>query len=234
MGACALWGDEHVALWHHAHVGTAETVPLPSLISNIPLPAPELDSYLDAAAECFARHGIRRASVQDVARRLGVNRTTVYRQVGNVDDMVRLLLARELHRFLAQASLDVDPRRTPSAVVALLASVVRHARAHPVLVKVLRDEPEIIGPFLAAELPSLITRVSGEIVPLLRWAMDQGALSKRDPDRLADWLVRTAVTLILAPPPDDLEEFLSDLLMPVLVPVNARGGRSRRVSAAAR
>jgi hypothetical protein len=64
--------------------------------------------------------------------------------------------------------------------------------------------------------------------------MDQGALSKRDPDRLADWLVRTAVTLILAPPPDDLEEFLSDLLMPVLVPVNARGGRSRRVSAAAR
>ena len=203
------------------------TLPFPALVAGIPPPpSPQLDAYLDAAATCFARHGIRRASVQDVARELGVNRTTVYRQVGNVDDMVRLLLARELHRFVAEVPLEIRPDRGPAAVVALLAAVVRHARSHPVLVKVLRDEPELIGPFLVAELPALINRVASEIVPLLTWAMDQGSLALRDPARLADWLVRAAVTLIVAPPPDDLEDFLSDLLLPTLVPAEASGVRT--------
>ena len=68
-----------------------KTPPPFSVLSGIPpAPNPDLDPYLDAAAECFARHGVQRASVQDVARRLGVNRTTVYRQIGNVEDMVRL------------------------------------------------------------------------------------------------------------------------------------------------
>ena len=207
-------------------VSTEAAIPMPALIAGIPPPpSPQLDAYLDAAATCFARHGIRRTSVQDVARELSVNRTTVYRQVGNVDDMVRLLLARELHRFVAEVPLEIGPDRGPSAVVALLAAVVRHARSHPVLVKVLRDEPELIGPFLVAELPALINRVASEIVPMLEWAMEQGALARRGPARLADWLVRAAVTLIVAPPPDDLEEFLSDLLLPTLVPSRAEGVR---------
>jgi AcrR family transcriptional regulator len=209
-----------------AFVSAEGTLPFPSLVAGIPPPpSSQLNAYLDAAATCFARHGIRRTSVQDVARELSVNRTTVYRQVGNVDDMVRLLLARELHRFVAEVPLEIRPDQGPAAVVALLAAVVRHARSHPVLVKVLRDEPELIGPFLVAELPALITRVASEIVPLLKWAMEHGSLANRDPARLADWLVRAAVTLIVAPPPDDLEEFLSDLLLPTLVPAPAEGLR---------
>lgn len=225
------WSDDDVALWQDGRVSAEGTLPFPTLVAGIPPPpSAQLDPYLDAAAKCFARHGIKRASVQDVARELGVNRTTVYRQIGNVDDMVRLLLARELHRFLAEVPLQVGPERGPASVVSLLAAVVRHARSHPVLVKVLRDEPELIGPFLVAELPALINRVASQIVPLLQWEMDQGSLADRDPGRLADWLVRTAVTLIVAPPPDDLEEFLSDLLLPTLVPTRpeTRGRTVRR------
>jgi AcrR family transcriptional regulator len=221
--------NDDVALWQDELVSAEDTLPLPTLVGGIPPPpSSQLDPYLDAAAKCFARHGIKRASVQDVARELGVNRTTVYRQIGNVDDMVRLLLARELHRFVAEVPLEIRPDRGPAAVVALLAAVVRHARSHPVLVKVLRDEPELIGPFLVAELPALINRVAAEIVPLLKWAMEQGALADRDPARLADWLVRAAVTLVVAPPADDLEEFLTDLLLPTLVPAGPVGRRSGR------
>jgi AcrR family transcriptional regulator len=206
-----------------------EALPLPTLVHSVgPAPAPQLDAYLDAAATCFARHGIGRTSVQDVARELGVNRTTVYRQVGNIDGIVRLLLARDLHRFLAEIAVDVSPARGPETVVSLLAAVVRHAWSHPVLVKVLRDEPELIGPFLVSELPDLIGRVAAEIVPLLEWAMDEGALAPRDPRRLADWLVRAAITLIIAPPTVDLEEFLSDLLLPALAPSAPVRRRARR------
>ena len=223
------WSDGGVAVWQDSDVSAEGTLPLPTFVAGIPAPpSAQLDAYLDAAATCFARHGVKRASVQDVARELGVNRTTVYRQVGNVDDMVRLLLARELHRFIAEVPLEIRPDRGPAAVVALLAAVVRHARSHPVLEKVLRDEPELIGPFLVAELPALINRVATEIVPLLKWAMEQGSLANRDPERLADWLVRAAVTLIVAPPPGDLEDFLSDLLLPTLAPAGGRRAGRRR------
>lgn len=223
------WSDNRVAVRQNRVVSAERTMPLPTFAAGIPAPpSAQLDAYLDAAAACFARHGIKRASVQDVARELGVNRTTVYRQVGNVDHMVRLLLARELHRFVAEMPLEIRPDRGPAAVVALLAAVVRHARAHPVLKKVLRDEPELIGPFLVAELPAVIDRVATEIVPLLKWAMEQGTLADRNPARLADWLVRAAVTLIVAPPPGDLEEFLSDLLLPTLAPAGGRRAGRRR------
>ena len=76
----------------------ATLLALPGLATGIPAPPPaSLDPFLDAAARCFARHGIKRMSVQDVARELRVNRATVYRQIGNVDQQVRLLLARDLH-----------------------------------------------------------------------------------------------------------------------------------------
>ena len=35
---------------------------------------------------------------------------------------------------------------------------------------------------------------------------------------LADWLVRIAVTVLLSPPPGDLEQFLGELLLPALSP----------------
>jgi AcrR family transcriptional regulator len=177
-----------------------------------------LDPYLDAAAECFARHGVRRTSVQDVARMLGVNRTTVYRQIGNVEDMVRLLVAREFHRFRDETPFDLQADNAPTAILRLLVAIVQRAQQHPVLVKVLRDEPEMIGPFLASDMPSLIRRVADEIVPLLEWAVASEAIRPVNAEHLAEWLVRAAISVILAPPADDVEGFLSEMLLPLLAP----------------
>ena len=197
----------------------ADVLPLPFLHEGLPAaPSSDLDPYLDAAARCMARHGIKRTSVQDVARELGINRATVYRNVGGVDDMVRLLVARELHTLLAEvARIELTPRNGPKVVVRLVATVVRYARNHPVARKVLDDEPELIGPFLITYLPDVVRRVAEQVTPILVWAQGNGALAKRDPGLLAEWLVRTAVSLILDPLPDDeIEVFLCELLLPAL------------------
>lgn len=213
-----------------AGVTPPETISLPPLLAGIPpAPEPELDPYLDAAAECFAKHGVRRTSVQDVARALGVNRTTVYRQIGNVEDMVRLLMAREFHRFREQTPFDFQAHDAPNAILALLVAVVRRAQRHPVLVKVLRDEPELIGPFLASDMPSLIRRVADEVVPLLEWAIANDAIAPVNAEYLAEWLVRAAISVILAPPTGDVEAFLSAMLLPVLKPTAPTKRRPRRL-----
>jgi len=191
---------------------------LPSLASGVPSPPASVDPFLDAAARCFARHGVRRTSVQDVARELRVDRTTVYRQVGTVDAMVRLLAARELHRLLAAIPPSLTGLGGPQAIVDLLATVVTFGREHPVLRKVLADEPELIGPFVVSDLPMLIDLVVAAATPLLRSAMDAGELAARDPDRLAQMLVRICMPLLLAPPPGDLRAVLAELLLPALTP----------------
>jgi len=197
----------------------APVLPLPQLSAALPPPpAPELDTYLDAAADCFARHGIRRTSVQDVARQLGVNRATVYRQVGTTEQMVRLLMARELHELVEFLPTQLKTSDGPEVVVELMATVVDYASNHPVIVKVLHDEPEVIGPFLVSDLPQVITRVAAQITPLLEFAMKSGVIAKRHARTTAEWLVRTALTLVLAPPPGDLRAFLAEMLLPALSP----------------
>jgi AcrR family transcriptional regulator len=201
-------------------VPPAAVLPLPTLEHGLPAaPPPELDPYLDAAARCMARHGIGRTSVQDVARELNINRATVYRNVGSVDDMVRLLVARELRTMLSVVrDLELNARVDgPKVIVQLVAAVVRYTRNHPVVAKVLSDEPELIGPFLITYLPDVVRRVAEVVTPVIEWAQRTGTLAKRDPGIMAEWLVRTAASLILDPLPDDtLEAFLCELLLPAL------------------
>lgn len=189
---------------------------LPGLAAGLPAPAPALDPFLDAAAACFARHGVRRTSVQDIAREVGVDRTTVYRQVGNVDRVLRLLMARELHRLLEALPDSVLGLEGPEVIVDVLATVVAYGRNHPVLAKVLADEPELIGPFLVTDAPPLLDAIGDLITPILRAAMDGGELAVRDPEALAHLLVRLCLAYLLAPPPGDLAEALGSLLVPAL------------------
>jgi AcrR family transcriptional regulator len=181
-------------------------------------PSAELDPYLDAAARCFVRYGVRRTSVQDVATELGVNRTTVYRQVGTIDNQIRLLIARDLHRLLAELPASLADKSGPRAVVELMAAIIGYASKHPVLAKVLADEPEVIGPFLASDLPEVIARIKSALAPLLQAAMATSQIATRDADLLAESLVRLGITLILAPPPGDLGTFLAEVLVPTLKP----------------
>jgi AcrR family transcriptional regulator len=220
------------------------TAPSPagSIAGLPPLPPPSLDPFLDATSRCFARYGVRRTSVQDVAHELGVNRTTVYRQVGNIEQQAMLLAARDTHRLLAALPSRVGFPIGPHTVVELTATLIREARAHPVLAKMLADERDLIGSFVAQDVPELMERATAAFAPLVALAMDIGAdigagigagaggLARRDPVALAQWLVRIAASLILVEPPGRLEDFLAELLVPALTPAPVparRRGRSR-------
>ena len=203
-----------------ASVTTATSVlrELPGLAAGIPAPPPSLDPVLDAATACFTRHGVRRTSVQDIARELGVDRTTVYRQAGNVDRIVQLLMARDLHRLLEALPESLLDLQGPAMVVDVVSTVVAYGRNHPVLAKVVADEPELIGPFLVAEAPVLLDQIGALIAPVLAAAMDAGELARRDPQAVAHLLVRLCLSLLLAPPPGDPAEVLAELLVPALTP----------------
>ncbi len=191
---------------------------LPGLAAGLPAPPPSLDPFLDAASACFARHGVRRTSVQDIARELKVDRTTVYRQVGNVDRIVLLLMARELHRLIEALPDSVLGLEGPEVIVDVMTTVIAFGRNHTVLAKVVADEPELIGPFLVTDAPPMLDAIAALIAPILQAAMDAGELARRDPLAVAQMLVRLCLSCLLAPPPGDVAATLSQLLVPALTP----------------
>jgi AcrR family transcriptional regulator len=197
--------------------GDAEIVDLAAVVVGIDAPPrPELDPFLDAAAKCFARYGLKRTSVQDVARELGVDRTTVYRQVGTIAQQARLLAARELHRLVESIPGRATTPVGPVGIIEIMASVIDDVRNHPVMLKLLADDADTITLSTLAELPPLLDRVAVFLTPMLSASMASGTLARRDPKILAEWLIRLVVTLVLVPPLGDLRAFLSELLLPAL------------------
>lgn len=61
---------------------------------------PGVEQVLDAALAQFEDLGIRRSTIEDIARRAGIDRVTVYRRVGSKDDLIQAVIAREVHRLI--------------------------------------------------------------------------------------------------------------------------------------
>ncbi|MFJ8196696.1 TetR/AcrR family transcriptional regulator [Streptomyces sp. NPDC096152] len=120
-----------------------------------------LKLILDAAYTCFTRHGVRRTTMDDIAREAGMSRPGVYQYVRNKEDAFRRLAARLLADALAGAHGAVDAggdlcTRLTAVLEAKLGLAVR----------LWRDSPAH-----AAELLGADTRISAEQVEAYNTAM---------------------------------------------------------------
>lgn len=181
-----------------------------------PVPPPQLDPYLDAALECFARHGLRRTRVTDIAEVVGVSRVTVYRQVGTTEDAARLLLARELDRLVTSLVPELVEARDADGIVGVIASAVDFAVDHPVLAKVLRDEADLAGAFVLNEFDTLLDRLLLLAEPVVQRLQDLAGDVPVDVRVLAQWVARVVLTMVVAPPEQPAAVFLRQVLRPLL------------------
>jgi AcrR family transcriptional regulator len=180
-------------------------------------PPPSASACLDAAARCIVRDGLASTSVPDVARELGVSRGTVYRQVGSMRVIVRQLLRREVGRVLTKATVPPD-ELDAEGLVRLMAGIVTGVAANPVLSRVLTSELPTMGVGFLENLPNNVHMLSGQLAPALASAMDAGRLARRDPEVLAEWLVRQCFSLAVAPTAHPPEVFFGEVLRPLLQP----------------
>jgi TetR/AcrR family transcriptional regulator len=67
-----------------------------------------VERVLDAAYQCFTRHGVRKTTMDDIAAAAGMSRPAVYQYVRNKEDAFRRLAARIFDRALADARAAAD------------------------------------------------------------------------------------------------------------------------------
>lgn len=185
-----------------------------------PRPGPEMDRVLDAVERCLTRYGLTRTSMSDVAREMGVARTTLYRQVPSLEEAMALMSSRRFHRFL---DLLVDLTAgglTADTFVEAIVRTVRQSLHDPVVQRILHDEPDLVGHYLSdGSLAALAGQIIDLLTPVVGAAMGAGLLRPGDPAMAAGWIVRIVLSLGAVPPPDDeLEATVRFILDPLLAP----------------
>ncbi|MEW2358361.1 helix-turn-helix domain-containing protein [Spirillospora sp. NPDC029432] len=152
---------------------------------------------LDAALAEFETYGLRRVSVEDVAKRGGVARTTIYRRFGSKDQLLQAVILRECRRFLGGISAATEGLPTAEdAVVEGFVAGLRGARTHPLLARVLESEPEAFLPQLSMNGGAVMLAARDILADRLRRARPGDG---EDYATVAEVLLRVAVSVLLIP-----------------------------------
>jgi len=183
-----------------------------------PRPDPALDGVLDAVERCLTRFGLRRTTMSDIARELGVARTTLYRQVSSLEEATALVSSRRLHRFLDRLVQLNDQGLDAEGFVGVIAHTIRTTLADPVMQRLLRDEPDVLGRWFAdGTVAGLVAQITELLTPVVRQAMGSGCIRAGDPALAAEWIVRTVLVLTAVPTADEeLEATVRFVLLPML------------------
>ncbi|WP_102144521.1 TetR/AcrR family transcriptional regulator [Mycobacterium hubeiense] len=172
---------------------------------------------LDAAVAEAAAVGLQRITVEDVVRRAGVSRMTVYRRYPRRDDLIEALVRRETQRFLAAVADAIDGADDPREGVAeAFIAAVTFAREHPMLRRAAHLEPAPVA--ASAEL----LRMGSAFIANYIHGDTPGTPSQ--PVRwVADVFARLFFTYISMPPTDpdfgddaELRRFAHEVLTPMV------------------
>lgn len=159
------------------------------------------DRTLDAALAEAAAVGLQRMTVEDVVRRAGLGRMTIYRRFPRRDDLVEALLVRECRRFLAAVAVALAADGEPEErVAAAFVAAMGFVRVHPLARRAADSEPGAVLDTVAAG----DGRILGMGREFIAAEMRAGSPSA-DPARVArvaDVIARLFVTYVGVPPTD--------------------------------
>jgi len=165
-------------------------------------PAPGEDALVDrvvaAALDQFAEYGIRRSTIDDIARRAGVSKMTVFRRFQNKQGLIEVVIAREIRHAMQELDRDWERGQTLEERLVLgFAFVARVGRGHPLFNRLLRSEPESLLPLITVDGGPALELYRSLIAQRLHAEAKAGRLSSPDIDRAAEVIARLAQSLLL-------------------------------------
>lgn len=156
---------------------------------------------LDAAYEQFSRMGIQRSTMEDVARRAGVSRITVYRRFATKDALVEHVVRREFRRYFDQFLLDIGQAETAADRVVLgFVSSLRAIRRNPLIGGLIATEPDLVVPSMISDGGRTLATVRQFVAGQLRHEQRAGTVSADlDIDHVAELMVRISASFLAIP-----------------------------------
>jgi TetR/AcrR family transcriptional regulator, repressor for uid operon len=179
---------------------------------------------LDVAYELFCHMGIQRTTMEDVARRAGVSRITVYRRFATKAALVDRLVRREIRRYFDQFLIDIAHAETAAERVVLgFVSSLRALRTNPLIGGLMVADPNALVPSTIGDGGRTLATVRGFVAGQLRREQDAGNVATTvNVDIVAELMVRVCSSFLVIPSHivdlDD-DEQLRDVARQFLVPM---------------
>ncbi|CAM3387322.1 TetR/AcrR family transcriptional regulator [Mycobacterium frederiksbergense] len=183
------------------------------------------ETILDAALVELERHGFRKVALDDVARRAGVSRTTIYRRFANRDELVGAVIERENVSLFADIAKELNENKDAKPqsnyyVEAFTLSIMRFRR-HRVLNQMIVDDPALAQEMLHRHYGAAVERMAAALLVIFPdgFAERIGAPAVND---LADTILRYAAMVLLLPSvqplqtADDVRAFATRHFLPSL------------------
>jgi AcrR family transcriptional regulator len=185
-------------------------------------PDPAREKILDAAVVEFERHGLRRVALDDVARRAGVSRTTIYRRFANKDELVAAVVERENVTLFADIAAEVK-RAAPTSnpyVEAFTLSILKF-RHHRVLDRMITDEPALVLELAHQHWGAAVARMADALKVIFPDGFAE-RIGEQTVNELADTILRYAAMVLMLPSvgsldsEDDIRDFATRHFLPSL------------------
>jgi AcrR family transcriptional regulator len=160
------------------------------------------ERILLAAISQVEDFGLRRFTIDDVARRAGTSRVTVYRHFATKDRLLEAVILHELRSFLRAIGEAVSGCTTlEDGIVEGVVFAHEFLRSHRLLQRLLRTEPELILPALTSNAAPLLAAAREFIAAFARVEVARGelGLAPRDIDAMSEMLARMLLSFLLTP-----------------------------------
>jgi AcrR family transcriptional regulator len=160
---------------------------------------PSTEAILDAAVVEFERHGLRRVALEDVARRAGVSRTTIYRRFAGKDELIAAVVERENVSLFADIAAELKQAGPQSNyyVEAFTLSILRFRR-HRVLNRMMTDEPALVLELADRHYGAAIERMADALREIFPEGFAE-RIGEPAVNELADTILRYAAMALLLP-----------------------------------
>lgn len=188
-----------------------------------PVPDATSAKILDAALQVMTDFGVKRTTVELVAKVAGVAHTTVYRRWPTKGDLLRAAVVREAHAVLDNAFSAVDDEATfDDKVLTAFTEVVWSVHKHPLMARELRIEPETALPLLTTAAAPVLPGALDYVAQRLQAVAADSGVRLDDAESLADVLLRLAHSLVLVPNPSrplrrkaDVDDYARSYVQPL-------------------
>ncbi|HWE90968.1 MAG TPA: TetR family transcriptional regulator [Pseudonocardiaceae bacterium] len=197
---------------------------------------------MDAALEQAEDFGLRRFTMEDVARRTRLSRVTVHRHFPKRSQLLETVMLRELGRFLTKVDEAIEQAGTPEArLTEGMVFCLTYLRGHRLLNRLIRTEPDLILPYLTTDADRIIDTARAWIAGHIRAEIAAGTITlpRKDAEYIAELLTRLVISLVITPntalpldSPEARKRFSQHYLAPMVRliqprPVTVRPLRSR-------
>ncbi len=181
---------------------------------------------LDCARALYIEYGLRRTTMEDVAKRAGIGRATLYRRFNDKEQLFQAVILRDVQRDLANIQASVARQRTfLDGLLEGYVMAVGLLHHNPLLSRLLTTEPDTVLPFLTTDFGAVMAFARNYIAPQIQRGQEAGHIKGLPADVIAEMILRTIHSMMLTRvgvinPGDEasIRSFAQQFLRPLLTP----------------